>query len=791
MWGIGFAREPVVVGGSWPSVSTAYSSRNTADPTEITARTASGRCITAVDHLGTLRRSGYLTAADADSFDVNFTTADSNGVIVHYMLLGGSDITGSSVGLITGPGVTGSVAYTGLGFDPGLVVMSGVGSTATDSTQTSVDAIGSLGAACATTKRACTGWNDRDAQATSIANHVVRNSALIGETGSGANIADITAFTDGFTLNWTTLGRASARYAYLALKGPRFEVATFDSPAVDGDSSVTIAAGHQPSALFIGGAGRTTAVGTSAAIANTGFGATDGARRSAVGVAANDAAAAATTATDQREDKIVALPTGAAAQNETADISSLLSNGFTLNWDKVLSAAATRYWYLSIAPNQQLDGGVDATSIATGEAFGVGTMFAGFTGEGIASAEAFGVGSLVGPLSDGGAIATGEAFGVGALLGGIRSATPTPRPTWRMAYVSLDGTFNGEIRNAKQRSFKWLLNHPSSVSFRLDARNSMMKEMFTRGGEGYILVYQGDQLRMTAEISSAEISAAPVPGARQPGVAITATETMWPILQGRLIGKSREGFSVETATDRGQVLEDLMNTLHAENDLGLHMGSREALPTMAGGPWHYKPLMELWLELSATVNGFDFWQEPLDPSAAASLGHTGNLHLYAVKGSVKDNAILEFGVGKRNARDYRWTVDGTRRINRAFALPSDYPDNALLEVVSAEDATSITTRGLREEVVAQDLVDATLRQQLVNEHVAVRKAPMQRFFMNPVVSDRAPTVFTDYGLGDTCEGRVLDSGTVLLNAQVRVYGIEVSLDENGQETDTITWVEEE
>ena len=759
--------------GTFTQGACGYSALNGSDPTEVRVAHYTDSCFLAINHnASTFRKRANVSAVSATSIEFTYSDADANSVTVYYMLLGGDDVERAKVINITAPGATGVQAYSGHGFDPDGVMLIGAGADAAGSIQTTKDGHVNFGAwgrdAPFTTCSAAS--RDADNVGTASAAHVVRNNSTVGETGGGSNVAAIQTPTDGFSLNWTTLGRASARYAALMVKGPDFATGTFTSPAADGLSAIT-GVPFAPSAGVFAGCGSNAAINTPGNDGRFTMGVASGTgSNGTVGHQSTHATLAHAAFGDQESGQVIKTLTAGGSVGEKAALDSFDSAGYTLSWDKQVTAVATNFVYFAIGPKK------DQTALPVG----------------IESGEAFGIPSVVGPITPVG-IESGESFGVPSIAGGVQAPPPMPEPEWQVAFHDMEGNSLGEVFEAQQRNFKFNLNHASTATIKLDIRNPMVPKILERGGEGYLTIWHKGVLRMTAEIASDELATVPQPGTRQPALQITATETMWPILQGRLIGKSSAGFSVEEPTDRGEVLADLMTTLNDESHTTLVLASNDDLPTMSGGPWHYKPYLELMTELSATVNGFDFWQQPVDPSELVFgvLKLTGVVNLYATKGETKPGVILEFGTGRNNAREYRWLVDKTRSINRAFALPADFPNNAGLEVVSAEDAASITARGLREEVVSTDLIDATLRTQLCQEHVDVRAAPMQRFTILPVVGGvGAPVPFEDYELGDIVEGRVLDQGIVMLNGLVRVWGIEVNIDEQGLETDTLTFVEE-
>jgi len=276
-------------------------------------------------------------------------------------------------------------------------------------------------------------------------------------------------------------------------------------------------------------------------------------------------------------------------------------------------------------------------------------------------------------------------------------------------------------------------------------------------------------------------------------IAVTATETMWVRFQKRLVGKSVQGLTGPSgATDQGEWLHDQLAALNAANSTKIQPGSvTPSANITGGGPWRYMPFLELIQYLSSTINGFDFWQTALQPEA---FGQTGLFNIAPLRGTDKsETVVLEYGVNSNNARDYRYIIDSSRIINRGIVLPPSYPDSTGLEVVTEDDATSQTTRGLREEVLQVDLTNTALRTDYAEEAVFLRKQPRELFILNPSTDDgtgRVPNFKTDYDLGDIIRGRVVDTGVILLDALVRVYGVKVSLDDEGQETIDLMLVDE-
>lgn len=260
------------------------------------------------------------------------------------------------------------------------------------------------------------------------------------------------------------------------------------------------------------------------------------------------------------------------------------------------------------------------------------------------------------------------------------------------------------------------------------------------------------------------------------------------------------GINTSTALDVVRYYFDNV-TFGPAPQTGIVAGSAAAFTgdTFAGGPWYYKPFLEFVQEAALTIGGFDFWQAPLDP--VSNNGNSGTLTVGAAsgawgtarsyKGQNRANAIFEYGTGKSNVVDYRFTLSGDGLITTAYALPPGYPSGGS-GTVSNADSTGTTRQRLREEVVSSDLPSINTRQALVDEHVRVRQRYKRVLTFTPQVEDgdRTPRFGADYEIGDTVTARIKDQGTLLINTTVRVYGADVELDNNGLVRTTLSLVQE-
>jgi hypothetical protein len=128
-----------------------------------------------------------------------------------------------------------------------------------------------------------------------------------------------------------------------------------------------------------------------------------------------------------------------------------------------------------------------------------------------------------------------------------------------------------------------------------------------------------------------------------------------------------------------------------------------------------------------------------------------------------------------------------------YHYTSNGPDAPGFPTVSAIDSASISQFGLLEDLAQADLLDAGLRQQLVQEHVRIRAQPRQVItFVPGVASDplAIPLFGYDYDIGDTVEARAVYNGRTRFDAALRVWGATFTIDDNGVEKTTLTLADE-
>jgi hypothetical protein len=220
---------------------------------------------------------------------LTFSTQPVSAWIIHYILIGGADVTNTFVGKFKVAVATGAQNITGVGFQPDFVFLIGASSSDTTNTHTRV----SMGMAVSAAKQWAWSGAVTDVATTSATVNgmsVLHSDAvLIGQTT--ANVDDyVAAFTastaDGYDINVTNAAPANQDVYYLAIKGGQWDAGVQAKPATA--TTQTIATAFQPKLLGML-LSSPTVVSTYTSNCIETFGATDGTNQGYAGGYHNDA----------------------------------------------------------------------------------------------------------------------------------------------------------------------------------------------------------------------------------------------------------------------------------------------------------------------------------------------------------------------------------------------------------------------------------------------------------------------------------------------------------------------
>jgi len=294
-----------------------------------------GHCMSVVDPstAGT-DVSAQLTSFDSDGFTLNHPSANHQ-YLIHYIALGGTDLTNAYVGIGQAKTSTGTQAYTGVGFRPDCIL---TGSISTSSDPTTNFILGGarlcIGAASSGGSGALyIGENDGVSTADVVSYQRSGRVFVQGNPSSTPSIeATLSTFdSDGFTLNFVTQASGSAIYFfYLALKGGGYNVVTDTQKTSTGTKAKT-GVGFLPSGLFLMGTNRATSTTADSTVEKLSLGATDGTNQGATWTSGTDGISPSDENQATLTTKVLRHATNASTTNAEAGISSMDSDGYTLN----------------------------------------------------------------------------------------------------------------------------------------------------------------------------------------------------------------------------------------------------------------------------------------------------------------------------------------------------------------------------------------------------------------------------------------------------------------------------
>lgn len=311
-----------------------------------------------------------FVAFTSDGFTVNVTTEVNVAHIVNYEAYGGADLTNVAIKEFTTPGSVTSVGYTGVGFEPdAMMLYSAFHTTAPVSTANSLR--GSIGLASSPSAQAVVSFTAVDAQGAADTAHAqATDSVLLNADVSGTppDQAALTSFdADGFTLNYSASAGASYCWA-ICLKGGAFKVGEITQKTSTGNQAYT-GAGFLPKGISLLSANDDSNSDSEAHLRLSYGAGTSSSSRGSIWFGDVDAADPTQVDSNLDRTKVMKMMTAGTPTTEAAaDIVSLDSDGFTLDWTTADATARTIIYmaFGDTLPSAEI-AAVAATASATAE----------------------------------------------------------------------------------------------------------------------------------------------------------------------------------------------------------------------------------------------------------------------------------------------------------------------------------------------------------------------------------------------------------------------------------------
>ncbi|HUL98953.1 MAG TPA: hypothetical protein VLU24_05965, partial [Mycobacterium sp.] len=301
-----------------------------------------------------------LAEADVQSWDstnivLNWTTADSYQYVVHYLAIGGSDVSAKVVQWQSGT-TTGNVAVTGVGFQPVLAFHAYANYLQTTAPNNSAArAAFGFGAMDMNGDQWAVSTFSLDAAGTSDTQRGQQTNACIFSFSSALAVqkkASIVSMdSDGFTVNFSNSTSANNMQVFsLALAGLNAGVGSFlkSTGAAPASQAIT-GVNFKPAAVLLTSFQDVTQANP-VAHSRFGIGASDGTTEGSSAYEDLDAVTTTNMAGIDKTSKVfMKMNNSTPAIDAEADLSSMDPDGFTLNWT-TNDAVQTQILYFALAP---------------------------------------------------------------------------------------------------------------------------------------------------------------------------------------------------------------------------------------------------------------------------------------------------------------------------------------------------------------------------------------------------------------------------------------------------------
>jgi hypothetical protein len=293
----------------------------------------------------TLVQSSGATVAEADlpswsstTFTLNWTSNDAQPYVIHYIAIGGPQVTAKLVNW-QAPTSAGSKSVV-VGFQPEAVIHIHAGAAFTGAPGTSQgNMVVGMGAMDKSGAQWAIQASDVDNTSTTMSSRAQRSNAALymytdtGSAGVTKEAKFVSMNADGFTLNFTTANANASQIYSLALAGLKADVGTFNKTTASAPASQAVPSAFKPGAVFMASY-QTTAQSSGVISSSTcsfGVGASDGAHEGSAAINAADGVATSSVSGIDKTSKAF-IKMNQPPIDAEADMTSFDPTGFTLNW---------------------------------------------------------------------------------------------------------------------------------------------------------------------------------------------------------------------------------------------------------------------------------------------------------------------------------------------------------------------------------------------------------------------------------------------------------------------------
>lgn len=309
---------------------------NVTTPTDYNRRQQASKLVDSISHNGSF---GILP------IDISFTSWDSNGftltlndllsgydgVLIHYLILGGTDLTNTWVGDITTPTSTGVQSYTAPNFQPDLLLTAGFADNTTmPGSNSGIRAM--LGAGTGPTAQYSVATGENSNIPTAVYSNASPKIVQIETESSTKFVANLDSMDAlGWTWNWTTTNATPGSVMVAALRGGRYFVGT-DTQRTSAGTKQRVGVGFTPKGGMFMGVNLVSPGTRDQTSSKLSVGATDGSTSAAVWGSGTDNVSTTDENSYVATDACLVHASNPATLDAKASLGSFDPDGYTLSY---------------------------------------------------------------------------------------------------------------------------------------------------------------------------------------------------------------------------------------------------------------------------------------------------------------------------------------------------------------------------------------------------------------------------------------------------------------------------
>lgn len=312
-------------------------------------------------------------------------------------------------------------------------------------------------------------------------------------------------------------------------------------------------------------------------------------------------------------------------------------------------------------------------------------------------------------------------------------------------------------------SYDQRLNTSGQFKFSLSVSDVKATAANLACGQNYIKYYRGSQLRWSGKIIRRETVLQPEEsGGITEVINITCVDWLW-LLKDRYTSAS----DVHSNQNEGEIIQDLINDTQAlsDGDLGITIGANSSTANRTR-TYEDKNVRDAMEQMSSVIDGIDF---EITPDRV--------LNIYDKKMTDRSNShVFSYGddaVGTANILTVKEVLDASEIRNDVKGYGKDTLST------TRSSAASQAAYGLRSGIYSyQDISELATLEGHLDDIIRTNGAPTRQ--LSVTLAPGKEPLFGTYEIGDVVTIRV-NKGVVDIDQPVRIYGWDVTIDNDGVE----------